>query len=185
LSALSRNLRCIPLLVVLGCWPAASAPLQSPPLDGPNHPFDDSLMDKLAGKWKLSGMIAHQKAEHSVEAEWVLNHQFLRIHEKALGPGEGGRLPYEVMAFIGYDNASERYVAHWIDIFGGRVSETLGYGTKRGNAVEFVFEYPDGPFHTTFQWHPETTTWEWVMRQKNETGQWVIFGEMTLAKTPQ
>jgi hypothetical protein len=30
---------------------------------------------------------------------------------------------YEAMVFIGYDNTSERYVAHWIDIFGGRFSK--------------------------------------------------------------
>lgn len=33
---------------------------------------------------------------------------------------------YEAMVFIGYDNTSERYVVHWIDVFGGRFSETLG-----------------------------------------------------------
>ncbi|HEY8226282.1 MAG TPA: hypothetical protein VIG25_13455 [Pyrinomonadaceae bacterium] len=33
---------------------------------------------------------------------------------------------YEAMVFIGYDNTSERYVAHWIDIFGGRFSKDEG-----------------------------------------------------------
>jgi hypothetical protein len=33
---------------------------------------------------------------------------------------------------------------------GGRFSETLGYGTRDGNAIRFVFEYPDGPFRTTY-----------------------------------
>ena len=56
---------------------------------------------------------------------------------------------------IGYDHTSERYVAHWMDIYGGRFSETLGYGVRSGDQIEFVFEYPDGPFHTTFRWLPE------------------------------
>lgn len=158
---------------------------QTGALDGPNHTFNDELLNQLAGKWKLTGTIARQRAEHVVDAEWVLNHQFLRIHEKAPGAGEGGRIPYEATAFVGYDYTSERYVVHWIDIFGGRVSETLGYGKRNGNSVEFVFEYPDGPFHTTFEWRPESSTWHWQMRQKNEAGQWVSFGDMTLAKAQQ
>jgi hypothetical protein len=168
-------------ICAIACWAAVSL-AQSPPLDGPAHPFQDELLSRLGGSWKLTGTIARAPAEHAVDAEWVLNHQFLRIHEKAAGGAEAGRPGYEAMVFVGYDNASERYVAHWIDIFGGRFSETLGYGHKDGNAIEFVFEYPDGPFHTIFRWRPENGTWQWEMRQKNAAGQWVSFGEMTLTR---
>jgi len=37
-------------------------------------------------------------------------------------------------------------VLHHLAIFGGRYSETLGYGARNGNEVRFVFEYPDAPF---------------------------------------
>jgi hypothetical protein len=53
---------------------------------------------------------------------------------------------------IGYDNMSERYVVHWIDVFGVRFSETLGYGKRVGNEIDFIFEYPDGPFRTNLIW---------------------------------
>jgi hypothetical protein len=76
----------------------------------------------------------------------ALNHRFLCLEMRGTA-----RVPtYEAIVFIGRDNLSERYVAHWLDVSGGRWSETLGYGTKSGQAVEFVFEYPDGPFRTTF-----------------------------------
>jgi hypothetical protein len=55
-------------------------------------------------------------------------------------------------AMIGYDNMSERYVVHWIDVFGVRFSETLGYGKRVGNEIDFIFEYPDGPFRTNLIW---------------------------------
>jgi hypothetical protein len=45
---------------------------------------------------------------------------------------------------MGYDTTSERYVLHLLDIFGARYSETLGFGTRDGKAIRFVFEYPDG-----------------------------------------
>ena len=89
---------------------------------------------------------------------------------------------YEAMVFIGYDNASERYVAHWIDIFGGRFSETLGFGRRQGDSIGFVFEYPDGPFHNTFTWDPTTKKWTFLMEQKNSSGKWVQFAKDELKR---
>ena len=36
----------------------------------------------------------------------------------------------EAEVFFGYGNMSEQYVAHWLDTFGGRYSEVLGYGMR-------------------------------------------------------
>jgi hypothetical protein len=142
-------------------------------LDGPNHAFTDALLDNMTGLWNLTGKVMGRTADHTVEVEWVLNHQFLRIHEKDRNPAGNGAAPYEAMIMIGYDNASERYIAHWNDIYGGRFSETLGYGTRNGNDIRFVFEYPDGPFHTTFRWLPDSHQWTWLMetRTRRVSGQ--------------
>jgi len=85
------------------------------------------------------------------------------------------------MVLIGYDNTSERYVVHWIDLFGGRFSETLGYGTRSGNRIKFVFEYPDGPFHNTFTWNPPKG-WVFLMENKDQTGKWKVFAEDSLRR---
>jgi hypothetical protein len=173
------------LVAFLSFWSAAaSAQEAAKPLDGPNRIFQDELLDHMTGAWKAMGTIGRQNVSHTVEASWVLNHQFLQIHEQAM-PAPGDKAPaYEAIVMIGYDNASERYVAHWNDIYGGRFSETLGYGTKSGDQIEFVFEYPDGPFHTTFRWLAEKNQWQWRMRTKNQAGQWVDFANFTLARTP-
>jgi hypothetical protein len=75
---------------------------------------------------------------------------------------------------------SERYFAHWIDFGGGRYSETLGYGKRVGNEIDFVFEYPDGPFRTDFIWDSPHGKWHWQMTQKNASGQWTSFADLTL-----
>lgn len=150
-------------------------------LDGVQHPFHDDLLDHLSGNWNLTGKIAGSEAAHTIHAEWVLHHQFLLFHEKEPAPQKNGAVPYEAMVFIGYDNASERYVAHWIDVFGGRIDETLGYGTRTGNAINFVFEYPDGPFHTSFIWQPEQHSWHMLMSQRDQSGKWQSFADATLA----
>jgi hypothetical protein len=107
---------------------------------------------------------------------WVLNHQFLQVHEKDLATAPA----YEAGVMVGYDNLSERYVAHWLDVFGGRFSETLGYGTRSGDQIEFVFEYPDGPLRTIFRWVPDKKQWQWHMRTKDNSGKWVEFSNLTL-----
>lgn len=156
-------------------------PAFSQSLDGPSHVFADSLFDNMTGTWNLTGKVMGRDASHTVEAEWVLNHQFLRIHEKDRNPAATGAVAYEAIVMVGYDNASERYVAHWTDVYGGRFSETLGYGTRNGNDIRFVFEYPDGPFHTTFRWLPDSHRWTWLMETKNKSGQWTEFATLDLA----
>ncbi|MDQ3748975.1 MAG: DUF1579 domain-containing protein [Acidobacteriota bacterium] len=148
------------------------------PLDGRNRIFRDELLENLTGDWKLTHKIRGQSVENTAQADWALNHQFLRLHMKDV------RTPanYEAMIFIGYDNTSERYVAHWIDVFGGRFSETLGYGTRSGNAIKFVFENPDGPFHNTLTWNPETKMWTFLMQSKDKTGKWQVFAEDSLRR---
>lgn len=147
--------------------------------------WHDDLVEHLVGTWKLEGQIMGRDAHHQVEAEWVLNHQFLRIHEKTQSGAPGSEKRYDAIWFLGYDPVSERYVLHLLDIFGGRFSETLGYGVRDGNAIHFVFEYPDGPFHTTFQWAPEKDTWQWLMTQKNKDAKWSSFGDLKLTRAPK
>jgi hypothetical protein len=144
----------------------------------------DDLVDHMVGTWKLQGAIMGRDAHHEVAAEWVLNHQFLRIHEKTEAGAPGSEKRYEAIWFLGYDPASDRYVLHLLDVFGGRFSETLGYGLRDGNAIRFVFEYPDGPFHTVFQWSPEKGTWQWLMTQKDKDGKWANFGDLKLTRSP-
>ena len=147
-------------------------------LDGPGRIFNDDLLNNLVGDWKLKREIQGRTAENTASVEWVLNHQFLRIHMKDV------KKPamYEAMVFVGYDNTSERYVAHWLDVFGGRFSETLGYGKRSANSIKFVFEYPDGPFHNTFTWNSETKTWRFLMEHKNKEGKWVVFAKDELTR---
>jgi len=106
------------------------------------------------GNWKLTGNVMGRAAEHSVAVEWVLNHQFLRVHEKDNAPATNDRVPYEAMIMVGYDNTSDRYSLIGMTSSAGVFRKTLGYGTRSGDEIRFVFEYPDGPFHTTFRWNP-------------------------------
>jgi hypothetical protein len=166
--------RAIPgLIVALLAQPLAARAQQ--PLDGPSSLFQDSLVDFLSGGWAMTGTIRGHPVAYRATGSWVLGHQFLRFEMRdTIAPPT-----YEATVYIGYDHASERYIAHWLDSFGGRFSETLGYGVREGSAIDLVFEYPDGPFHTTFARDPEDG-WTILMRQRGSTGAWQDFGRFAL-----
>ena len=144
--------------------------------------WQDELVEHMTGSWTLGGQVMGREAHHDVQAEWVLNHQFLRIHEKTAATAPSEERTYEATWFLGYDPVSERYVLHLFDVFGARFSETLGYGIREGDAIRFVFEYPDGPFHTTFRWSREKNSWQWLMEQKNKDGKWTNFADLKLTR---
>ena len=110
----------------------------------------------------------------------MLNHQFLQIRETAIPQPGDANPPYEAMVMIGYDHTRERYVVHWMDNFGGRFSETLGYGTRNGDQIDFVFEYSDGPFHNTFRWLPGERKWQWLLKSKDPFKGWIDFANLKL-----
>ena len=119
------------LLVTLLSLPmAAQAPTE----------WQDGLASHLAGSWKLEGKVMGNNAHHDVQADWVLNRQFLRIQEKTAPDAPAAERRYDAIWYLGYDSISERYVLHLMDTFGGRFSETLGYGTRDGNQIRFVLE---------------------------------------------
>jgi hypothetical protein len=140
--------------------------------------FNDLLLDKLVGKWNLEGEVANERVRNDVSAQWVLKHQFLELTltDVANPPA------YVAKVFIGFDCVSERYVVHWIDSFGGRFSETLGYGQKKDQAIEFRFEYPQGPFLNQFSYDKEKNIWQFLATTKNDKGEWITFAKEYLHK---
>ena len=147
----------------------------------PPAPSNDGLLDKMVGRWSLTGPVAGQQAHHDIEAAWALNHQFLRIHEQA-NAKEGDRGGYEAWVFVGYDAKKQQYVAHWLDVFGGGGADAVGLGRREGDAIVFTFNYAGGAFETTFRWNPADRTWQWLMRSRDSSGQWKEFGKMTLRR---
>jgi len=155
----------------------------SPEVDGEHVQFHDDLLENLVGSWRVTGVVAGQRIKHNCDAGWVLNHQFLKVHFLDVTPrrqrkgGEGRDPRYEADVFIGRDNMSERYVAHWLDTFGGRFSEVLGYGTRRDRtrSIRFVFEGGSGPLHNTITWNQDNGTRTMLIRQKDSKARWRIF----------
>jgi hypothetical protein len=49
--------------------------------------------------------------------------------------------------------------------------------------MHHTFEYPDGPFHATFRWNADASTWDWLMERKDQSGKWTPFATLKLTKS--
>ena len=139
--------------------------------------FRDAFIDKLVGEWRLMRQIGGREVENTVSADWVLNHQFLRIHMKDVADPPA----YEALVYIGYQQADQRYIVHWLDVFGGKFS-AIGYGKRVGDTIPLVFQYDDGPFYNTFKWDARTESWTFTMETTGKDGKREPFAVDTLRR---
>jgi len=79
----------------------------------------------------------------------------------------------------------DQQAAKIVDMSRNTISETIGYGVRDGDSIRFVFEYPDGLFHTTFSWASKADSWQWLMEQKDKNGRWAQFADLKLAHVPR
>jgi hypothetical protein len=130
----------------------------------------EHLLDRLAGNWILQGTIAGHETTHDIESEWVLNHEYLRIHEASREKNAQGQPAYEAIVIIEWNESSNEYRCLWLDSTGGgglAVPAALG---KRGNdEISFLFKDKDmdSGVHTTFTYSRGADTWSWLIDNEN------------------
>lgn len=146
---------------------------------GPEAQFHDDLLDKLVGNWTLTGNMKGGELAQECSAEWVLNHEFLRLQCRETKSPPLLKVRYESNMYIGCSSASPRYVVNLVDIFGA--GDSLGFGQRTGNSLRFVWRYPSGAaFENRFIWNPESHTWTSSLQQKDSSGKWSVWGEKVL-----
>ena len=143
--------------------------------------FQDDLLDHLVGKWDATGTVHDRPSRQTFEADWVLNHAFLHIHEKSVENVAGTNVPFEAMIFIGYDKTSKRYVLHSMSVFGGGRLGDFVYGQRSGNEIEFEDSFAGRRGHSRFIWQPESKTWHYVTGVKNAKGEWGVSVDVKLS----
>jgi hypothetical protein len=138
--------------------------------DGPGIPFKDDLVSRLEGRWELTRTMRGQESKSAGEADWVLDHQFLRVRMKDLATPSR----YEAHVYIGWSNTSQRYDIHWMDVWGGHYS-TRGVGTRTGDTIEFRFSDPDGAFFNTFAYDRAKDAWSMTLENSDRSGKRSLF----------
>jgi len=166
-----------PFLAFLVALTALGLDAAEPVADGPRARFDDPFIATLEGRWDIVRRIRGTEVRNTLSAAWMLDRQFLRLHMKDVKEPPA----YEAIVLIGYVHASNEYVAHWTDTFGGKFS-AVGRGKRAGDSIEFRFDYPDGPFYNTFTWHPGRKGWEMRLESQDAAGARKPFALDTLTR---
>lgn len=125
-------------------------------------PVNSPLLDHLAGKWVMQGSVGKKSVTHDFDAEWVLQHRYLRFHEVSRDKNDKGEPQYEATVFIGWNEKTRKYACVWLDVYGGLTSESIGVANSNENELAFVFsdERGETSFNNTFIYDPKTNTWD-------------------------
>jgi hypothetical protein len=170
---MSRLLGVLAALVLLSFPAAADEPA-----------YQDPLLDHMVGTWVLQGTIAGRETTHDVAADWVLGHQYVRLHEVSRERRADGQAEYEAIVFVGQDPSKRGYACLWLDATSGRglAGTAIGHGRRSGDGIAFLFKGADGSrFHTTFAYGGAADTWRWIMDGEDH-GKRQPFARLSLAR---
>ena len=131
---------------------------QQPPVASP-------LLDHLTGHWIARGEIAGKPTTHDVDAEWIIQHHYVRLHEVSRENDAKGQPSYEAMIFVGWNSAAKANTCVWLDVFGGSSIESIGVAEPAENQLPFIFKNEKGEisFRNSFVYDPAADAWEWRM----------------------
>src|ERR1700689_381517 len=144
----------------------------------------DPLLDRLTGNWILQGTIAGRETTHDIESEWLLNHEYLRIHETSREKKPKAHPAYEAIIFIEWDQSSSEYKCLWLDSTGGgALSTPIARGKRDGDEIAFLFmdkdKEKDSGVRTRFVYNKSDNTWNWLI-DNEEAGKLTPFARVKL-----
>jgi len=129
--------------------------------------FQDSLLDRMTGKWTLTGIIDGQETTHDIVVSWILGHQYLQLNEISHEKNADGQASYEALVLFGWDSQLNQYSCLWLDVTGGgglSAQAIMGHAERKVNEIALLFKAKNGSiFHTTFLYDKNSDTWKWLM----------------------
>lgn len=139
------------------------------------------MLNRLVGRWTLTGVIAGQSAVHDVEAQWVLQQTYLRISETSRERSESGLPAYEATIYVGW--LQDHYVCIWLDNTEVASGDVTCSATPATDAIPFEFRDAQGALiiTNTFTYHRAADAWEWRMDNIRD-GEAEVFGNVSLQR---
>jgi hypothetical protein len=168
--------------VALAVLAAPTARAQRAGATGP----PDALLDKMTGHWVLTGTIAKQQTTHDVDVDWILNREYIRIHEVSREKTAAGGPKYEAWIHIAWDAKKSEYAVLWLDntaVF-TFAADGIGHAKPDGDRIPMLFADPDGGgIHTTFSYDRPTDRWSWTIDNVDKTGSVSSYAKVTLTRS--
>jgi hypothetical protein len=123
------------------------------------------MLGRLVGRWVLTGTIAGRSTVHDVEADWVLQRNYVRLSEISRERRDNGQPIYEATIFVGWAEGPRHYVCFWLDNTEVASGDVTCSAANAQDAIALEFRDAQGAliFTNTFLYHPDGDTWEWRM----------------------
>ena len=172
---LNRIMRAWLLLLVLAFAPLVQSQTSSAP---------EALLDKMTGHWVMTGTIARKPTTHDVDADWVLNSEYIRVHEVSRDKDTRGGT-YEAWIYIVWDAKNSEYAVMWLDNTAATnfAAEGIGHAKPDGDRIPFDFKDSDGSgIHTTFAYNRAKDMWSWTIDNVDKSGKPSPFASLTLTR---
>lgn len=175
-----RTLTALAVMLISACAQAQARDAQPPPAANARP---QELLDRMVGRWTLAGVIAGQNTTHDVDAEWVLQHHYVRINEVSRERTENGQPQYEATILVGWSGATHQYVCFWFDNTGVVDPGATCTARDTQDAMPFAFRNATGALDitNTFSYDRAQDTWQWRM-DNIVNGQPTPFGTVTLRR---
>lgn len=131
----------------------------------------DSVLARLIGEWTMVGRVGGDSVQYTLRVQRLLQGRYIGLHmlDDATPPG------YEARVMIGADTTASRIIVHWLDSFGAAYSVPAGYGSARGDSIQFTIAYPTGTFRDVLSANGDGT-WRLQIDAQTPSG-WTSFAD--------
>ncbi len=144
-----------------------------------------ALMDRMTGQWLMTGTVSNKATTDDVDVEWVLNRQYIRIHEVSREQVAGGGIGYEAWVYLVWDAKKGEYAVLWLDNTAATnfAPDGIGHAKPDGDRIPIVISFTDGAaIRTTFAFYRATDSWTWAIDNVDKSGTVSPFARLTLTR---
>ncbi len=125
----------------------------------------DAVLERLLGVWVMRGHVMGDSVTYRLHVQRTLMGRFVELHMHDVSvPSQ-----YESRVFIGADTIAPQIIAHWMDSFGAAYSVPPGYGTARGDTLQFTIRYTTSVFHDVLSANADGT-WRLLITSQSAEG---------------
>lgn len=145
----------------------------------------EALMDQMTGHWVMIGTIGKKHTTHDVDVDWVLNREYVRIHEVSRDKDATGAIGYEAWIYLVWDGKKGEYAIMWLDNTAATnfAADGVGHAKPDGDRIPFLFKGADGSgIHTVFAYDRAKDQWSWTIDNLDKSGKSSPFAQLMLTR---
>ncbi len=124
---------------------------------------EHGFLQKMIGKWVLTGKIAGKDTTHDIDARWILEQSYVQIHEVSRERDARGKPLYEAVVHVSWNDKQKEFACLWLDTTEVSSFAPVGHGALAadGKSVTFQFADREDGIATTFAFDEAHGTWAW------------------------